>query len=69
MPLPMPVSVRTRQARLCAAVLLAGLLLSTAAHAEEAAPATLQPGMSVVMIETKLLFGLASADGSGVSEQ
>lgn len=69
MPLPMPVSVKTCQAWLCAALLVAGLLVSTAARAEDAAPATLQPGMSVVMIETKLLFGLASADGSGVSEQ
>ncbi len=69
MPLPMPVSVRTCQAWLCAALLVTGLLVSTTARAEDAAPATLQPGMSVVMIETKLLFGLASADGSGVSEQ
>ncbi|MFG1343897.1 DUF3574 domain-containing protein [Xanthobacter autotrophicus DSM 431] len=38
-------------------------------HAEEAKPATIAPGISAVMIETKLLFGLASADGSGVSEQ
>ena len=62
-------SVRTRQAWLCAALLLTGLLHAIPARAEEAAPVTLQPGMSVVMIETKLLFGLASADGSGVSEQ
>lgn len=53
------------------AALCAGLLLlapAAAVRAEEA-PAALSPGMSVVMIETKLLFGLASADGSGVSDQ
>lgn len=74
MPLPTPFSAISREAWRCAALLLAGLLLSTGlppapARAEEAAPATLKPGISVVMIETKLLFGLASADGSGVSEQ
>ncbi|MFG1185176.1 DUF3574 domain-containing protein [Xanthobacter aminoxidans] len=74
MPLPTPFSAIRREAWRCAALLLAGLLLSTGlppapARAEEASPATLKPGISVVMIETKLLFGLASADGSGVSEQ
>lgn len=69
MPLPMLFSARRREAWRCAALLLACLLLPIAARAEEAAPATLKPGISVVMIETKLLFGLASADGSGVSDQ
>lgn len=53
-------------------VLAAGLALLPAlqpVRAEEARPEELKPGTSVVMIETKLLFGLASADGSGVSEQ
>ncbi|GLI24014.1 hypothetical protein GGQ86_003928 [Xanthobacter flavus] len=69
MPLPTPFSARRREAWRCAALLLACLLLPPGARAEEAAPATLKPGISVVMIETKLLFGLASADGSGVSDQ
>ncbi|WP_024278189.1 DUF3574 domain-containing protein [Xanthobacter sp. 126] len=74
MPLPTPFPASRREAWRCAALLFAVLLLSTGlppahARAEEASPATLKPGISVVMIETKLLFGLASADGSGVSEQ
>lgn len=36
---------------------------------EQAAPAILAPGLTADLLETKLLFGLASADGSGVSEQ
>ncbi|MFG1302434.1 DUF3574 domain-containing protein [Xanthobacter sp. V3C-3] len=57
-------------AALGAAMLLPAVLaLAAPAQAEEARPAELRPGVSVVMIETKLLFGLASADGSGVSEQ
>lgn len=55
------------RALLCG-VLLA-LALPPALRAEEVRPAALSPGMSAVMIETKLLFGLASADGGGVSEQ
>ncbi|MEP9356086.1 DUF3574 domain-containing protein [Xanthobacter sp. KR7-65] len=51
------------------ALILAALLLFAPAHAEEARTEPFAPGMSTVMIETKLLFGLASADGSGVSDQ
>lgn len=51
-------------------LLLAALLLAgPPARAEEVGPTTLAPGVSAVMIETKLLFGLASADGNGVSDQ
>lgn len=74
MPLPTQFLAERRTARRVAAPLLACFLLSpcllpSAARAEEAVPGALKPGVSVVMIETKLLFGLASADGSGVSEQ
>lgn len=53
---------------LALAVLLAPVV-GAPLRAEEARPAGIAPGVSAVMIETKLLFGLASADGSGVSEQ
>ncbi|QRG07119.1 DUF3574 domain-containing protein [Xanthobacter dioxanivorans] len=65
----MPQAARSIPFRLLVAAALAVLVALPAARAEEAAPAVLKPGTSVVMIETKLLFGLASADGSGVSEQ
>ncbi|MFG1178819.1 DUF3574 domain-containing protein [Xanthobacter versatilis] len=55
-----------------AVAVLAVVLASPAvvpARAEQAAPVILAPGFSADLVETKLLFGLASADGSGVSEQ
>lgn len=48
-------------------LVFAAVVAAMPARAQE--PAALQPGLSAVMIETKLLFGLASADGSGVSDQ
>lgn len=69
---PAPTGRRaTRPIGLRRAALLLPLVLALAApaRAEEARPGELRPGLSVAMIETKLLFGLASADGSGVSEQ
>ncbi|MFG1269650.1 DUF3574 domain-containing protein [Xanthobacter versatilis] len=55
-----------------AVAVLAVVLASPAvgpARAEQAAPVILAPGLTADLVETKLLFGLASADGSGVSEQ
>lgn len=69
----MPTTSRfsTLPSRLAVAALMA-LLAGPAvapARAEQAAPVILAPGLTADLVETKLLFGLASADGSGVSEQ
>lgn len=55
------------------AVVVAGAAAAPAraeqAAPEQVAPVILAPGLTADLLETKLLFGLASADGSGVSEQ
>lgn len=80
----LPVRAAWSRRAICAFFGLAALLLAAApgARAEGPPPATAgaqaspapekapeSGGLSAVMVETKLLFGLSSKDGSGVSEQ